>query len=306
MPEKIFYINSNERVLMNLLDALLVFIAKLYLTHCPVTEGKRRLYDIVKSRFYTDDPLQAFSTKHGFQLKGNLNNPDHLFYYFFGEEDERYEIRAVKKLIREGDVIWDIGTNIGFYTCLFSILTGSKGRVVAFEPARVTYSKMVENVQLNLLKNVDVNNIGVSEKNGVMRLFSEEVGMLEGRASLSIPSRSGIYEEVLVESLDVLGQKFPPPSFMKIDVEEHQLSVLTGGRKLLSDHSPIIFAELKHRDPSVMNMTDDLLNDLGYSLFKMRKNSFCEVESTSGSGSRNLLAVRKSSPQFQRIQPYLG
>lgn len=290
---------------MNPLEASLINLARAYLTHSPVTEGKRRLYEIVRRHYVAHDPYMTFPTKHGFQLRGNLTNPDHLYYYFFGEEDERYEIRAVKRIVRGGDTVWDIGTNIGFYTCLFAKLAGATGRVIAFEPSHLTFEKMSENISLNQLVNVVPLNLGVSRSPATLKLYYEAAGMFEGRSSVALPSSSGLFESVQVDSIDNLLATLPPPDFIKIDVEGHQLDVIEGGRRFLSRHAPIILAELKHPDPKMMESADALLKELGFALFKMGKHHVWDVPSLMESRSRNLLAVKKASAAFDRIRPLL-
>jgi hypothetical protein len=42
--------------------------------------------------------------------------------------------RTLEDTVMQGDVVWDIGANEGFYTELFCRWVGPQGRVVAFEP----------------------------------------------------------------------------------------------------------------------------------------------------------------------------
>ena len=58
------------------------------------------------------------------------------------------------KLIEEGDVVVDVGANIGYFTCLFGKRVGSSGMVHAFEPDRDNANVLEGNVRLNGLSNV--------------------------------------------------------------------------------------------------------------------------------------------------------
>src|SRR5260370_38536947 len=42
--------------------------------------------------------------------------------------------RVLEQTVRLGDVVWDIGANVGFYTELFCKWAGPEGSVVAFQP----------------------------------------------------------------------------------------------------------------------------------------------------------------------------
>ena len=52
--------------------------------------------------------------------------------------NQTYEARFMRALnarVRPGDVVWDIGANVGMYTQQFAHAVGRSGRVIAFEPA---------------------------------------------------------------------------------------------------------------------------------------------------------------------------
>ena len=53
-----------------------------------------------------------------------------------------YEKLLYLRKIKKGHTVLDIGANQGYYTSLFSILTGYKGQVHAFEPVPESFSKL--------------------------------------------------------------------------------------------------------------------------------------------------------------------
>src|SRR5438445_6767915 len=120
------------------MNKLLNRLVRAYLWRCPITEGKSRLLRVTKAHIRPLEAIQDSATKWGFSLRLNLDNPEQERIYFYGEHDERYEIACLRKLIVPGMVCWDVGANIGFYTCLFSRLIGPKGKVVSFEPLSAT------------------------------------------------------------------------------------------------------------------------------------------------------------------------
>ncbi len=62
---------------------------------------------------------------------------------------ERPTVLALQKLVRPGDVIFDIGANIGAHTLGLARSAGPTGRVFAFEPADFAFTKLKRNLALN-------------------------------------------------------------------------------------------------------------------------------------------------------------
>jgi hypothetical protein len=60
-----------------------------------------------------------------------------------GGYEWRFE-NALKGSIRPGDVVWDVGANVGHYTLKFASWTASGGRIYAFEPSRRNLSRLRE------------------------------------------------------------------------------------------------------------------------------------------------------------------
>lgn len=144
---------------------------RFYLIHVPITEGKKQLLKITRNLIIPKDSIVKFQTKYDFFLTVNLNNPEDQQMYFYGEHDERYEIKRLRKIIREGDICWDIGANIGFYSCLFASLVGKKGKVVAFEPASKSMEFLAQNVAMNRFENVVMIQKALGEKKQEKKLF---------------------------------------------------------------------------------------------------------------------------------------
>src|SRR4249920_2069655 len=52
----------------------------------------------------------------------------------YASDHERPTMSAILTCVNEGEVVWDVGANIGFYSCLLSQIVGATGEVFAFEP----------------------------------------------------------------------------------------------------------------------------------------------------------------------------
>ena len=66
---------------------------------------------------------------------------------------ENETVKFISRYVNRGDIIFDIGANIGFFSLLFSSLSSPSGYVHAFEPSTREFLKLCKNVELNCLDN---------------------------------------------------------------------------------------------------------------------------------------------------------
>lgn len=253
-------------------------------------------------------PIATFETKYRFRLKANLANLEHQYLYFYGTHDERYVVTKLLKLIKPGDICWDIGANIGFYTCFLASQVGNSGKVVAFEPAAQTCGYLRENVSLNRFANVTVVNKGLGDRTERQHLYYSEAALAEGTASLKYAEGRAASEPVTLDTIDNLIGELPIPDFIKIDVEGYQLEVLRGGEHCLKTHAPLLMAELKdvgETNRANFSKIEQYVAALGYSLYEIRKYSLKRYLHISDSKKRNFFLLKEDSPAFRKIVPFL-
>lgn len=273
------------------------YVVRAYLRRCPVTEGKKHLLAATKALVRPDEAQQTTRTKHGFSLRLNLANPEQERIYYYGEHDERYETAMLKCLRLPALHCWDVGANIGFYTCLLARLVGPSGKVVAFEPARATRERLEENVRLNGLRNVEVVACAVAAARGRGEIHYAHAGLFEGTASLLDVSGGASSESVSVGTVDDFVERFGPPDFLKIDVEGAQLDVWHGGARFFRAHAPLVLAELRESDdPAKLARIEEEVRSAGYEIYAIRKR--CRVRAVarlSPQGPRNYLLAKPMS-----------
>ena len=100
---------------------------------------------------------------------------------------EKSECDMVLRLIDDGQVVFDIGGNFGWYSLLIS-----KSRNVdlfSFEPIPKTYSFLANNVAINDVRNVNTFNFGFSDKEQEIDFYYYPEG--SGNASLA-PLSDGV------------------------------------------------------------------------------------------------------------------
>lgn len=294
-------IQSNDTLSMKTLKFALTRLVRAYLSYFPITDGKKYIFKWARQRLMPEHPVVTFKTKHDFYLKVNLRNAEHQRMYFYGEHDERYEIRNLKRILRPGDTCWDIGANIGFYSCLFASLVGKTGRVVAFEPASKTAQFLRENIALNRA-NAQVMVVSKAIGNAVtkLQLFFQAPELAEGTATLR-EKLGGQNEWVDVDTLDNLYLTLPVPDFIKIDVEGYQAELFAGGKEFFAQHSPMIMAELKDSDIDNVRRLEKQLRDVGYAIYEFTKRSVKRCDDISKSRMRNFFLIKDDSRYRSRL-----
>lgn len=84
---------------------------------------------------------------------------------------EEYETEFLKKIIKNGNIVLDVGANIGYWTLIFAKLVGDKGKVFAFEPDPENYRLLLKNIAANQVRNTIPIQKAVSNHNGKTTLF---------------------------------------------------------------------------------------------------------------------------------------
>jgi len=181
---------------------------------------------------------------------------------------EPVTLKLYKNIVKPGDTVLDIGANIGAHTLPLARLVGKNGRVIAFEPTRYAIGKMQKNIALNqdLIDRIFVKQ---------MMLVADEHEDLEPEIYSSWPlfeHGKRIHPKHHGKRMDTLGaeaitldhaaqqMRLEKVDFIKIDVDGHEYSVLSGGKELLKRFSPVIVMEMA---PYVF-VKSDHFNDLIY------------------------------------------
>ncbi|MBF0609659.1 MAG: FkbM family methyltransferase [Magnetococcales bacterium] len=180
-------------------------------------------------------------------------------------------ISLIMRTITPGDVVIDVGANVGYFSCLLALLVGKSGKVVAFEPDSNNLSGLTRNLAANQLDNILIINKPASNKKGFMRFFNNEDS---GGHALWDAAGKGNFVEMETTTLDEEFRKtnLAPPKLIKIDTEGADHLVLEGARELLKDHKvPYIVAEvlpqgLAKFGSSQMQMRR-YMKDFGYDTF---------------------------------------
>jgi len=148
-----------------------------------------------------------------------------------------YEEEGLSVMLDEvnpDDVVFDVGANIGYFTCLAAIRTKS-GEVHAFEMGHENFNILEKNIRLNQLSNAKPVCMAVSDDNGKVSILDSPVGNAVTKILEDTPPGGDIISVPSI-SLDAYSrQSGAKPDFVKIDVEGAEMKVLQGMRNILKD-----------------------------------------------------------------------
>ena len=174
----------------------------------------------------------------------------------------------IKHFVSPGDVVFDIGANVGYFTLSCSKLAGQNGKVYSFEAIPGTAEILEKNYHLNSLKNITLYKKAVSDKTEKTTFLIPNKGENHTMASMVWHKEDPSVKKVSVDSI-VIDENSElsklSPSFIKIDVEGAEAFVLKGMKSVLKKKSPIIFIECSEAGRKESWV---LLTSLGYTCYK--------------------------------------
>lgn len=157
----------------------------------------------------------------------------------YGEYSEG-EMEILRQVLRPGDVVMDIGANIGTHTVFFARVVGPGGAVLAFEPQRLVFQTLCANVALNSLVNVWCHNAAIGENTGTIIVPTLDPWTPNNFGGLALGMHPAGDPVPLLRADSI---PLPRCRLMKIDVEGMELPVLRGAAGIIERHKPILYVE---------------------------------------------------------------
>jgi FkbM family methyltransferase len=157
---------------------------------------------------------------------------------------EAFKTKAVVASLKPGDIVFDVGAHVGYYSATAALLVGPGGRVFSFEPRPGNIRLFERHMRVNHFANVTLTKSGVGRTNGTAR-FDARTGT--GTGHLADDGNL----EISIVALDDWVQRVsaPLPDFLKIDVEGGEIGVLEGGEALIARAKPIILVATHGEKP---------------------------------------------------------
>ncbi len=175
-------------------------------------------------------------------------------------------VKFIRQLNRPGTTMLDIGANHGDIGIFISRAAGADGRLVSFE-AQPELGPHLENVKRQFgLQNQTIINQGLSSEPGTLTMRRRKIG--DGGATVADLNPSEDPGDTLSIPMTTLDTILPElgvehVSFIKCDVEGHELEVFRGGREMLTRDHPVLVFE-SHDSELEDNRLYDFLTELGY------------------------------------------
>ncbi|MFA5997308.1 MAG: FkbM family methyltransferase [Candidatus Paceibacterota bacterium] len=222
--------------------------------------------------------LQSFAYLHPFKvthktlwgdtMRFYLPEGSAIYYYGFLEANLT---NFLINFLRKGDVFFDVGAHVGYYSILASTLVESSGQVHSFEPTPRTFESLKENASKK--SNITVNNNAVLNKeteiefvdygpkysafNTFKARTSEEMKFLDDANRIKVKAIS----------LDTYCRdKGVSPTFIKIDAEGAEHLILQSMQHILTDIKPLVTLEMGGDEEWAKNCTEsiEILKKYGY------------------------------------------
>jgi FkbM family methyltransferase len=181
------------------------------------------------------------------------------------------ELHEALGLLGGGDIrgwtCWDLGAHFGIFSVGLARRVGETGQVAAFEPNPRSCARLRRHARMNGIPWLRVFEAAVSDRPGLAELYTYgDLGSTithlayEGETAQELCRPLPVSALVLDALVDA--GEIRPPQFVKIDVEGHGHRALSGMRRVLESHRPVIAASF-HSGAEVSGIVGPLAA-LGY------------------------------------------
>ena len=190
--------------------------------------------------------------------------------YVLQEQEDWFEdeLRFLRRALRPGDLVIDIGANCGVYALSMAHAVGSAGHVWAFEPASGAARLLADGIAANGFSQVTLERCAVSNACGTAQLSlgpsSEVNSLVRGQAV------AGATESVALTTLDdcLLRYGWQAVDVVKIDAEGEEANILAGGQRFLRQLSPLVQYEVVDAQAGRRELVHEFA-ELGYRTYRL-------------------------------------
>jgi FkbM family methyltransferase len=177
------------------------------------------------------------------------------------------EIDFLRRLIKPGQQVIDIGANYGVYTLSLAKLVGPTGAIWAFEPGSTTADYLAQGIAANNFTHVALERSAVSSRTGTAVLSLNDNSELN---SLTLTSDTDKTETVRVVTLDQCLRDYGwrNITLLKIDAEGEEVNIIEGAKKFFAALSPLVLYEIKAGRDFHLDLVRRFA-DIGYDSYRL-------------------------------------
>ncbi|MBT3352895.1 MAG: FkbM family methyltransferase [Nitrospinaceae bacterium] len=156
-------------------------------------------------------------------------------------EYARQEMKYFKTFCAPGDVIVEVGANIGAHTVGLARTVENQGQIIAIEPQPILFHNLCGNISINSLTNVQCLNLAISNVEGITHIPPINYSS-ENNFSAFFLDDAYTGQKISTKRLDDI-LRLSRFDFLKIDVEGMEMQVLEGTERHIKEFKPILFVE---------------------------------------------------------------
>ena len=220
------------------------------------------------------------------------------------------ELVLMSKFILKGDIIIDVGANIGLYACHAAIQVGETGLVIACEPEKTSFQRLVSNIYLNNLSDrmLCMNTaVGSTWARGLINFHKTDDSQNSVTAFGKFQKHTSKQNKqgIVISPLDSFTEKFESIGLLKIDVEGAELAVLQGAKRTLKKTRAVC---IELFDPNLIAFGTTakeillLLTNLDFHVYRYLHGQFEKVSvSDSFPACHNVIAIHNDNLDVLKI-----
>ncbi len=169
----------------------------------------------------------------GFKMEIDTTKAMHREFLYLGTWGEEFQTKLFKNMLNEGDVVLDIGSNIGYYGLLAS---RKASQVYCFEPLPNNYNILKRNIQRNNIDNITAVQKGISNEPKKLKfnvIIDGATCCVDGDGAEITINTTSVDSFCKGKKVDVI----------KMDIEGHEPFGIKGMKKTIKKHRPTLFTE---------------------------------------------------------------
>ena len=157
-------------------------------------------------------------------------------YFVYKNRKDKAALQLIRRLLKPGTIVLDIGANIGFYTKALAGITGPRGQVYSFEPDRINF-RHLENEMKNF-PNVTLIPKAVASNSGSLMLYTSPLLNVDHR-TYELENHKGGYAVEKISVDEFISGKFKV-DFIKMDIQGSEMEALKGMTATLTNNKDIV------------------------------------------------------------------